>query len=221
MQGWKKGTVPVSKGTRKPRSSSNQNQKQEQNGRRHLILLQGGDPESITHSPPPRRGSRPRRRSFRASKGDPLSRIILDEISNWRLEAERDAEDLTRDTDSGTVLDKAKGFNEQAPSEGILSDEKPYIWGMEDFTPEARLKDDQDRAARQLSSTERLKLRKDMEISAQRFQKNRCNVQNITNRQQRSKRISRISLRDQADSTPNIQLRVGLKSSHNAALRKK
>lgn len=230
MQRWMGSAVPVSKGgSREPSQHPNQDRKADQQGQRQLVVIQGGDPQSVTHRAAPRRGSRPR---FRDTKGDAMAKVLQGEITDYRQGSQGsnndgDQEVQADDRQSGEVVSEPLRAVDElieepphaAPTPGVSSP-RPHMWSDADFTPEAIAAYDREIASRpQPSVAEQTLLRKDLEKAADRFQRGRFKKppkskppKAPTEFEKKGACVSQVDLRDQADKDSDAAIPIKIRS---------
>jgi hypothetical protein len=158
MTSWRDTNKLLAKGARTERLSPTWLKKEEKNAERQLRLLQGGNPEEVTHKPAKRRGSAKSTGRLRLSKAEQLAALADEEAAQWHdadvvlssLESNVLLLDDYRHPATQAVLPEAGASSaETAPAEGAAQAATPtddiaqpavpaqHAWSEADFTPEA------------------------------------------------------------------------------------
>ena len=158
MQDWSRsGKVPLERGAREPRDNPNFKQAEARDSQRTLVVLEGGDPSSVTHQGDPRRGSRIRGGSLRPND----RRAIQADSDLHAFHLDPKGEDL--DTSStGANQDPAQASEMQhiatpsAEEPGPAAPQPPHRWSEASFTKEALAKNDKEFGAKERPSSEEI-----------------------------------------------------------------
>ncbi len=135
MTSWRDTNKLLAKGARTERLSPTWLKKEENNAARQLMLLQGGNPEVVTHKPAKRRGSAKSTGRLKQSRAEQLAALADAEAAQWS-----DAEALLTEAESKVLqLDDYRHPAATSPTDDIVQPAVPaqHAWTEDDFTPEA------------------------------------------------------------------------------------
>jgi len=108
MTNWRDSNILLANGARSKRSNPNFDDKEEKRKLRKLVLLQGGNPEQLTHQPSPRRGSRGGTK--RRSKQECLAEQQEKDLADWRTYSEHAPEEPGAAADAPNIVVRLDDF---------------------------------------------------------------------------------------------------------------
>jgi hypothetical protein len=177
MKSWRDITKILANGARAKRPGPNYEQRQLQEEKRKLQLLQGGNPEEVTHKEPSRRGSRSKGGGRGRSKSQCLADLADTEAADWR------GETILEHIPAEVVqLDEFRASHAPQAGDPVTADSpvesgaapvakepgKPYFWSEADFSAEALAKYDQQLKAKAPSIDELREFRVNLETAVDR-----------------------------------------------------
>jgi hypothetical protein len=158
MTSWRDTNKLLAKGARTERLSPTWLKKEEKNAARQLKLLQGGNPEEVTHKPTTRRGSAKSTGRLKQSKAEQRAALADQDVATWTeydspgrdfLSAVLQLDDYRHPADQAVPSEAGASSAETASAEGTAQAATPtddiaqaavpadHSWSEADFTPEA------------------------------------------------------------------------------------